>query len=119
MEENPAIIESRRLMLSSNNMLTPSSGEPIVAPTLDIVLGCFYLTGQDDEENNIKLYSNFDEVLLAYNLGFINLRSSVKVRNSKSENNEIITTFTVVGGLLIFIGITLAVKSLQKTKLSV
>ena len=87
-----AIIESRRLMLSSNNMLTPSSGEPIVAPTLDIVLGCFYMTGQDDEENNIKLYSNFDEVLLAYNLGFINLRSSVKVRNSKSENNEIITT---------------------------
>ena len=87
-----AITESRRLMLSSNNMLTPSSGEPIVAPTLDIVLGCYYMTGQDDEENNIKLYSNFDEVLLAYNLGFVNLRSSVKVRNSKSENNEIITT---------------------------
>ena len=87
-----AITESRRLMLSSNNMLTPSSGEPIVSPTLDIVLGCFYMTGQDDEENNIKLYSNFDEVLLAHNLGFVNLRSSVKVRNSKSENNEIITT---------------------------
>ncbi len=89
-----AIIESRRLMLSSNNMLTPSSGEPIVAPTLDIVLGCFYLTGKENETNetNIKLYSSFDEVLLAYNLGFINLRSSVKVRNNKSENNEIIIT---------------------------
>ena len=89
-----AIIESRRLMLSSNNMLTPSSGEPIVAPTLDIVLGCFYLTGKENETNEtkIKLYSNFDEVLLAYNLGFINLRSSVKVRNNKSEDNEIMTT---------------------------
>ena len=95
-----AIIESRKLMLSSNNMLTPSSGEPIVAPTLDIVLGCFYLTGQEnltDQENenietDLKLYSNFDEVLLAHTLGLINLRSSVKVRNNKSENNEIITT---------------------------
>ena len=89
-----AIIESRKLMLSSNNMLTPSSGEPIVAPTLDIVLGCFYLTGPENEniETDLKLYSNFDEVLLAYNLDLINLRSSVKVRNNKSENNEIITT---------------------------
>ncbi|GIT11879.1 MAG: hypothetical protein CM1200mP33_0650 [Chloroflexota bacterium] len=51
-----AIIESRRLMLSSNNMLTPSSGEPIVAPTLDIVLGCFYLTGQENE--NIETNEN-------------------------------------------------------------
>jgi len=89
-----AIIESRRLMLSSNNMLTPSSGEPIVAPTLDIVLGCFYLTGPENEniETDLKLYSNFDEVLLVYNLGLINLRASVKVRNNKSENNEMITT---------------------------
>ena len=95
-----AIIESRKLMLSSNNMLTPSSGEPIVAPTLDIVLGCFYLTGQENltnqenenEETSLKLYSNFDEVLLAHTLGLINLRSLVKVRNDKSENNEIITT---------------------------
>ena len=89
-----AIIESRKLMLSSNNMLTPSSGEPIVAPTLDIVLGCFYLTGPENEniETDLKLYSNFDEVLLVHNLGLINLRSLVKVRNDKSENNEIITT---------------------------
>ena len=89
-----AIIESRRLMLSSNNMLTPSSGEPIVAPTLDIVLGCFYLTGLETAEpdENIKLYSNFDEALLAYNLDVIKLRETIRVRNDRSEDKEIIST---------------------------
>ena len=89
-----AIIESRRLMLSSNNMLTPSSGEPIVAPTLDIVLGCFYLTGLEtkEPEENIKLYSSFDEALLAYNLDVIKLRETIRVRNDRSEDKEIIST---------------------------
>ena len=89
-----AIIESRRLMLSSNNMLTPSSGEPIVAPTLDIVLGCFYLTGLEtvEPDENIKLYSNFDEALLAYNLDVIKLRETIRVRNDRSEDKEIIST---------------------------
>tara|TARA_Y100000994_G_scaffold117996_1_gene96959 strand:- start:27283 stop:31263 length:3981 start_codon:yes stop_codon:yes gene_type:complete len=88
-----AIIESRRLMLSSNNMLTPSSGEPIVAPTLDIVLGCFYLTGLSSEESkNTTVYTNFDEALLAYNLNLIKLRDTIKVRNDKSSNNEVIST---------------------------
>ena len=88
-----AIIESRRLMLSSNNMLTPSSGEPIVAPTLDIVLGCFYLTGLSSEEpKNTTVYTNFDEALLAYNLKLIKLRDTIKVRNDKSPNNEVIST---------------------------
>ena len=43
-----AVLEAQRIMLSTKNMLSPSSGEPIVAPTLDIVLGCFYLTTIDD-----------------------------------------------------------------------
>ncbi len=88
-----AIIESRRLMLSSNNMLTPSSGEPIVAPTLDIVLGCYYLTGLESEESeNSKLYSSFDEALLAYNLKLVKLRDNIRVRNDKSSDKEVIST---------------------------
>ena len=39
-----AVLEARNLMMSTYNMLAPSSGEPIVSPTLDIVLGCYYLT---------------------------------------------------------------------------
>ena len=39
-----AVQEAKRLMLSTQNMLSPSSGEPIVAPTLDMVFGCYYLT---------------------------------------------------------------------------
>ena len=39
-----AVQEAKNIMLSTNNMLSPSSGDPIVSPTLDIVLGCFYMT---------------------------------------------------------------------------
>ena len=39
-----AVLEAYKIMLSSQNMLSPSSGEPIVAPTLDMVMGCYYMT---------------------------------------------------------------------------
>src|SRR5438105_12915714 len=42
-----AVAEARQVMLSTKNLLSPSSGEPVVAPRLDMVLGCFYLTGID------------------------------------------------------------------------
>ncbi|MQF48876.1 DNA-directed RNA polymerase subunit beta' [SAR202 cluster bacterium AC-647-N09_OGT_505m] len=52
-----AVQEARQLMLSTQNMLSPSSGEPIVAPTLDMVFGCYYLTTEvpnDDMEDYLK-----------------------------------------------------------------
>ena len=42
-----AVLEARRLMMSTFNMLAPSSGEPIVTPSLDMVLGCYYMTSVD------------------------------------------------------------------------
>src|SRR3546814_728602 len=39
-----AVAEARQIMLSTHNLLSPGSGEPIIAPTLDMVLGCYYLT---------------------------------------------------------------------------
>src|SRR5438876_1476204 len=42
-----AVAEARQVMLSTKNLLSPSSGEPVVAPRLDMVLGCFYLTSTD------------------------------------------------------------------------
>ena len=45
-----AVAEARQIMLSSQNLLYPSSGEPVVAPTLDIVLGCYYLTDEKLEK---------------------------------------------------------------------
>ncbi len=94
-----AVAEARQIMLSSQNLLYPSSGEPVVAPTLDIVLGCYYLT---EERPGTKgaykagrppagVYSSFDEARMAYNLGCLDLRAPIRARDPKT-NGELIRT---------------------------
>ena len=72
--------ESRERMLSSVNLLKPSTGDPIMIPTKDMILGCYYLTkiiaGLKGEG---KTFSSFKEALIAYNLKKIDLRTSIKV----------------------------------------
>jgi len=92
-----AVIEAQRLMLSTNNMLAPSSGFPIVSPTLDMVLGVYYLTGVDgdeltpverDEEGNAVFdttYADFDDVRLAFDTERIKLRQLIKVRDDHGD----------------------------------
>jgi len=82
-----AVQEANNVMLSSFNMLTPSSGEPIVAPTLDMVLGCYYMTMVEEGALGTgKVFSNFGEALLAHELGHVDLRALVKVRNKSSDH---------------------------------
>ena len=77
-----AVLEAKKLMLSVYSMLSPSSGEPMVAPTLDMVLGCYYMTMiKDGAPGTGREFSNFDEARLSYDLGQIDLRAAVKVRN--------------------------------------
>ncbi len=77
-----AVLEANKLMLSTLNMLSPSSGEPTVAPTLDMVLGCYYLTMTDEMESKGSdlVFGNVEEARLALELGQIGLRSPIKVR---------------------------------------
>ena len=81
-----AVLEAREAMLASNNLLLPSSGEPVVAPTLDIVLGCFYLSiitpGGKGEG---MVFGSFEEAKLAYDLGVADLRAEVEVRTENGE----------------------------------
>ena len=76
-----AVSEARNAMLSVYNMLSPSSGEPLVAPTYEIVLGCYYLT---QAKNGLKgeagSYRNFEDVLVAFDAGLLDLHSRVFVR---------------------------------------
>lgn len=77
-----AVWEARKMMMSTYNMLAPSSGEPIVAPTLDMVLGCFYLTqALRGSRGEGKVFSDIEDARLAYELGMLDLRALVKVRN--------------------------------------
>jgi DNA-directed RNA polymerase subunit beta' len=80
------------MMLSHHNILLPSSGDPTVSPTLDMVLGCYYLTstkaaGQDDG----KVYGSFEEAKLAYEFSVVDLREEINVRN-KDTGERIRTT---------------------------
>ena len=76
-----AVMEARKMMLSTFNMLSPSSGEPIVAPTLDIVLGTYYMTIIDERARGMgRLFNSRDDARLAHELGSIELRAPIKVR---------------------------------------
>ena len=76
-----AVKEAKELMLSSVNLLKPASGEPIVGPSKDMVLGCYYLTVVDPNAKGAgKVFGDPDELRLAYDLGVVGLRAPIKVR---------------------------------------
>ncbi len=73
--------EAYDLMLSTNNLLQPSNGEPITAPTLDMVLGCYYLTLiRPGLQGEGRVFANPEEARLAHELGQIQLQASIQVR---------------------------------------
>jgi DNA-directed RNA polymerase subunit beta' len=94
-----AVAEARQIMLSTHNLLLPSSGEPTVAPTLDIVLGCFYMTmikpgTRGEYREGIPpqgVYGSFEEAKLAYELGVIDLQARIKVRDPRTEGQFVET----------------------------
>jgi len=74
-------IEARILMLSSNNILSPANGSPIVVPTQDIVLGIYYMTRSvSDSRGTGKSFSNLSEVRAAYDADVVDLHAPISVR---------------------------------------
>ena len=79
--------EARFLMLSVNNILAPKDGSPITTPTQDMILGSYYLTHPGIEERNTyaekgdgKVFTDLDEMLMAYQNGTVGIHAKVKVR---------------------------------------
>ena len=73
--------ESRLLMLSAHNILSPANGRPIATPTQDMVLGCFYLTlDKEGLKGEGRVFSSPDEVMMAIEFGDIDLRTIVTVK---------------------------------------
>jgi DNA-directed RNA polymerase subunit beta' len=78
-----AQIESRVLMLASNNILSPAHGRPVAVPTQDLVLGGYYLTlGKAGAKGEGRIFPDFDSVLLALDGGEVETLSPIKVRYS-------------------------------------
>ncbi|MCK4421164.1 DNA-directed RNA polymerase subunit beta' [candidate division WOR-3 bacterium] len=76
-----ARLEAYTLMLSSRNILSPSSGIPLISPTRDIVIGIYYLTKEKSEVKEIKsFFDDIDEVITAYESGVLNLHDWIKFR---------------------------------------
>jgi DNA-directed RNA polymerase subunit beta' len=80
-----AVKEARDMMLSHHNILLPSSGEATVSPTLDMVLGCYYLTSIRQPKENGKVYGSFQEAKLAYEFGDVDLQEEIEVRNKATD----------------------------------
>ncbi|MEK6790688.1 MAG: DNA-directed RNA polymerase subunit beta', partial [Deltaproteobacteria bacterium] len=76
-----AQVEARVLMMSTNNILSPANGKPIIVPTQDIVLGLYYLTRERaGVKGEGKRFSCFDEVRAAYDAEEVHLQANIKVR---------------------------------------
>lgn len=87
--------EARFLMLSVNNILAPKDGSPITTPTQDMVLGSYYLTHPGVDERNTsaekgdgKIFTDYEEMLMAYRNGVVGIHARVKVRRFAEGDNK-------------------------------
>ena len=76
-----ARIEARVLLMSTNNILSPAHGKPIINPTQDIVLGVYYMTRQQNmARGENKVFGSCDEVRMAYDSQVVDLHAGIRVR---------------------------------------
>ena len=79
--------EARLLMLGANNILHPKSGEPVVTPAQDMVLGNYYLTTEkSDPENEGRVFKDTNEALMEYERGNISLHTRIAIRVSSFKH---------------------------------
>ena len=90
-----SVLEAKKIMMSTNNMLAPRSGEPIVAPNLDMVLGIYFLTGSEEKKDDkkIRAYANLESAVFDYETEKIKLREIIKV---KIEGEFVETTVGII-----------------------
>ena len=99
--------EAREIMVSAHNLLKPASGDPVMTPDKDVVVGCYYITRLHEAvKGEGKVFSSPSEAILAYNNGYVHIQAKVKVRMSAEggsasggEDNKLVETSV---GRLIF-----------------
>ena len=95
-----AQIEARALMMSTNNILSPANGEPIIVPSQDVVLGLYYMTRERvNAKGEGMVFADIEEVQRAYANGVVELQAKVKVRITETvvddEGNRTTSTSLV------------------------
>ncbi|MBN50173.1 MAG: DNA-directed RNA polymerase subunit beta' [Spongiibacteraceae bacterium] len=95
-----AQLEARALMMSTNNILSPASGEPIIVPSQDVVLGLYWMTrDRVNARGEGMTFANPDEVSRAYGAGAVDLQARIKCRiveNAIDDNGEMQTRNMIV-----------------------
>src|SRR5467141_24048 len=92
-----AQVESRALMMSTNNILSPASGKPIIVPTQDMVLGLYYMTREKPlAKGEGKFFASPGEVRIAYDHGEVDLHARITVRIPAAfgGNGEVVDSTT-------------------------
>src|SRR5690606_15669931 len=101
-----AQLEARVLMMSSNNILGPSNGKPIIVPSQDIILGLYYLTIQrDGEPGEGSVFGSLAEIKHAIEAKSVTLHTKIKYRAvTKDKNGEEVTKIvdTTPGRAMLF-----------------
>ena len=105
-----AQLEARALMMSTNNVLLPADGEPIIVPSQDVVLGVYWMTRERvNDKGEGMVFADIHEVSRAYRSGQVGLQARVKVRITQklfNENHELIESTeiidTTVGRTLVY-----------------
>ena len=83
--------ECRSLVMSTNNILSPAHGKPVILPTQDIVLGIYYMTKDSaHSKGEGKFLSSPEEAIMAYNFGHLGIHARIKI----NINNEVVDTTT-------------------------
>jgi DNA-directed RNA polymerase subunit beta' len=74
--------EARLLMLASNNVLSPATGQPIITPSQDMVLGCYYLTAENPNATKGagRYFASLDDAIMAFEQGLVDLHAQVWLR---------------------------------------
>jgi len=95
---NEAQKEARELMYSTHGILKPATGEPVAIASHDVSLGCYYLTSTlAGARGEGKIFSSFEEVALAFENGFVDLRAMIKVMYRPTE--ETIESEVLMGSM--------------------
>ena len=98
-----AQVEARALMMSTNNILSPAHGKPIIVPTQDIVLGLYFMTREKlGAKGEGKAFASFDEVRMAYDQREVELQARIRVRAPAAAggNGELVES--TVGRVLLY-----------------
>ncbi len=98
---NAAQLETKMLMLASNNIFSPANGRPVMTPTQDITLGCYFLTQKPKNIDSARVFKDYFEVLSAMDCGSVTTHDAVKIPNpdlgvetewGNAEDKYILTT---------------------------